>query len=72
MMNKQYLKDTLAFVRYIHNDPTMSLERKYSAIVSTLGHDINGILNEELCFSPRVSGYARSARAVYDAERLDS
>lgn len=70
--NNQYLKDTLAFIRYIHNNPTMSTERKYSAIVSTLGHDINGILNEERCFSPRVSGYAQSARAVYDAERLAS
>ena len=48
--NKQYLKDTLAFVRFIHNNPNMSPERKYSAIVSTLGHDINGILNEERCF----------------------
>jgi hypothetical protein len=63
MMNKkdtkQYLKDTLAFVRYIHNDPRMSLERKYSAIVSTLGHDINGLINDEKCFSPRVTGYSR-------------
>ena len=57
--NKQYLKDTLAFIRYIHNDPRMSVERKYSAIVSTLGHDINGILNEEKCFSPRVTGYSK-------------
>jgi hypothetical protein len=57
--NKQYLKDTLAFVRYIHNDPRMSLERKYSAIVSTLGHDLNGLINEDTFFSPRVTGYSR-------------
>jgi len=57
--NNQYLKDTLAFIRYIHNNPTMSTERKYFAIVGTLGHDINGILNEERCFSPRVSGYSK-------------
>lgn len=60
MMNKEtYLKDTLAFVRYIHNDDTKSLSEKYFAIVGTLGHDINGILNEERCFSPRVSGYSK-------------
>jgi len=60
--NNQYLKDTLAFVRYIHNDDTKSLSEKYFAIVSTLGHDINGILNEERCFSPRVSGYSKLDR----------
>jgi hypothetical protein len=70
MMNKQYLKDTLAFVRYIHNNPTMSTERKYSALVSTLAHDLYGLVNEERCFRPRVSGYAQSARAVYDAEMI--
>jgi len=67
MMNKQYLKDTLAFVRFIHNNPNMSPERKYSAIVSTLGHDINGILNEERCFSPRVTGYARAEEELANA-----
>jgi hypothetical protein len=44
----------------------------YLALVSTLGHDLNGLINEERCFRPRVSGYAQSARAVYDAERLDN
>lgn len=62
MMNKEtYLEDTLAFVRYIHNDDTKSLSEKYFAIVGTLGHDINGILNEGRCFSPRVSGYSKLA-----------
>jgi hypothetical protein len=71
MMNKQYLKDTLAYVRYIHNDPNKSDRAKYLALVSTLGHDLNGLINEERCFRPRVSGYAESARAVYDAEMVD-
>ena len=69
-MNKQYLKDTLAYVRYIHNNPTMSTERKYSALVSTLGHDLNGLVNEERCFSPRVTGYSKSARASWEAEKI--
>ncbi len=60
--NNQYLKDTLAFVRFIHNDDTKSVSQKYAAIVSTLAHDINGILNEEHCFSPRVSGYSKLDR----------
>jgi hypothetical protein len=64
MMNKnnQYLKDTLAFVRFIHNDDTKSVSQKYAAIVSTLGHDLNGILNEDQFFSPRVSGYSKLDR----------
>ena len=57
--NKQFLTDLLGFVRYIHNDPTMSLESKYSAIVSTIGHDLNGVINEDTFFSPRVTGYSR-------------
>jgi hypothetical protein len=71
-MNKQYLKDTLAYVRYIHNDTHKSDHDKYLALISTLCHDLNGLINEEPFFSPRVSGYAQSPRAVYDAERLDN
>jgi hypothetical protein len=59
MMNKQYLKDTLAYVRYIHNDTNKSDRAKYLALISTLGHDLNGVINEEHCFRPRVSGYAK-------------
>jgi hypothetical protein len=59
MMNKQYLKDTLAFVRYIHNDTNKSDKAKYDALVSTLGHDLNGLINEDPFFRPRVSGYSK-------------
>jgi hypothetical protein len=59
MMNKQYLKDTLAFVRYIHNDENRTDKAKYDALVSTLGHDLNGLINEDKFFSPRVSGYSK-------------
>jgi hypothetical protein len=58
-MNKQYLKDTLAFVRYIHNDTNKSDKAKYDALVSTLGHDLNGLINEDPFFRPRVSGYSK-------------
>jgi len=59
MKDKTFLKDTLAFIRYIHNNPTMDQQRKYHSIISTLAHDLNGLINEDRCFSPRVSGYAK-------------
>jgi len=58
MKDKQFLYDLLAFVRYIHNSDTKSDRQKYLALVSTLGHDLNGILNEDPFFRPRVSGYS--------------
>ena len=59
MKNKEYLKDTLAFIRYIHNDTNRSDKAKYDALISTLGHDLNGLINEDKCFSPRVTGYSK-------------
>jgi len=59
MKEKQFLKDLLAYVRYIHNDTNKSDRAKYLALVSTLGHDLNGLINEERCFRPRVSGYSQ-------------
>jgi len=58
MKDKQFLYDLRAFVRYIHNNDAKSLSEKYFALVATLGHDLNGILNEDKCFRPRVSGYS--------------
>jgi hypothetical protein len=60
MKDKTFLKDLLAYVRFVHNHPTYSSKEKYAAIVSTIGHDLNGIINEDRCFSPRVSGYAKA------------
>ena len=57
--NKQFLKDLLAYVRFVHNHPKYSSKEKYSAIVSTIGHDLNGIINEDAFFSPRVTGYSK-------------
>jgi len=60
MMNKdkQFLQDLLGYVRYVHNDENKSDRAKYLALISTLGHDLNGVLNEEPFFRPRVSGYS--------------
>jgi hypothetical protein len=58
MEDKQFLKDTLAYIRYVHNDKNKSDRDKYYALISTLGHDLNGVINEEPFFRPRVSGYS--------------
>lgn len=57
-MNKQYLKDTKAFMRFIHNSDK-TLQEKYNALISTIAHDLNGLINEDKCFSPRVTGYSK-------------
>ena len=61
MMNKdkQFLQDLLGYVRYVHNDENKSDRAKNLALISTLGHDLNWVLNEEPFFRPRVSGYSR-------------
>ena len=58
VMNKQYLKDTLAFIRHIHLSDRTDKD-KYAAILMTLAHDLNGLINNERCFSPRVTGYSK-------------
>jgi hypothetical protein len=59
MKDKQFMKDMLAYVRYIHNHKKMNKKEKYAAIVSTIGHDFNGLINEDRFFTPRVTGYSR-------------
>jgi hypothetical protein len=60
-MNKEthlFLNDLLAFTRYIwYSDKTDA--QKLNALVSTLGHDLNGLIEDEPFFSPRVSGYSK-------------
>jgi hypothetical protein len=59
MKEKQFLKDLLAYVRYVHNDNTLEPGQKYHNLISTIGHDLNGVINEDRCFRPRVSGYSQ-------------
>jgi len=56
--NKQFHKDLLAYTQYIYNDKTKEVTQKYHALISVLGHDLNGLINEDKCFRPRVSGYS--------------
>jgi hypothetical protein len=60
--DKQFLKDLRAFIQYIHFDKNKTDQMKYLALVSTLGHDLNGVINEEPFFRPRVSGYSQLDR----------
>jgi hypothetical protein len=49
--------DMLGFVRYTYNRNDIDDSKKLHMIVGTLGHDLSGLINEEPCFSPRVTGY---------------
>jgi hypothetical protein len=59
MKDKQFMQDMLAYVRYIHYHKQLDDKEKYAAIISTIGHDLNGLINEDIFFTPRVTGYAR-------------
>lgn len=45
-----FLRDALAFTRQSDMKPNL--------ILATLIHDFSGIINDEPCFLPRVTGYA--------------
>lgn len=60
--NKQFLRDLLAFARFNHDDKSKDIKAKYYALVSVLGHDLNGLINEDKFFSPRCSGYSKLAK----------
>ena len=60
MKNKQFLEDLLAFVEHSNNDPVTDVQHKYKVLVGTLLHDLNGMIEEEPFFLPRVAGYAKN------------
>jgi len=62
MKNKQFLEDLLAFTEYVDKDRTMSIERKYLMLINTLLHDLNGVIEDEPFFLPRVNGYAKNMK----------
>lgn len=61
--NKQFLEDLRAFVEYVDGDVTSNDSRKVSMLVSTLLHDLNGVIEDEPLFLPRVNGYAKNKLA---------
>jgi hypothetical protein len=60
MQEKQFLKDLLAYVKFVDNDNTLDAGQKYHNLILTISHDLHGVINEERCFAPRVTGYAQA------------
>lgn len=54
--------DMLGFIRHTFYRNDLDDSKKLSALVSTLGHDLNGLINEDPFFSPRVTGYRKSVK----------
>lgn len=56
--NKQLLEDLLSFLLFTYRRTDMDDTRKLKSIVDTLAHDINGTLDGDEFFLPRVNGYS--------------
>jgi hypothetical protein len=52
-----FLQDLLSFVAYVHRNTDMDDSKKLSLIVTTLMHDLGGIIDGDTHFLPRVNGY---------------
>jgi regulator of sirC expression with transglutaminase-like and TPR domain len=50
----RYIKDSAAYLRF-----AFGRGDRESLILSTLAHDLKGLANNEVCFLPRVDGYAK-------------
>ena len=54
--------DMLGFLRHTYNRNDIDETKKLHMIVGTLGHDLNGLINEDPFFSPRVTGYRKTSQ----------
>jgi hypothetical protein len=52
-----FLQDLLSFVAYVHRNTDMDDSKKLSLLVTTLMHDLSGIIDGDTHFLPRVNGY---------------
>lgn len=52
-----FLQDLLSFVAYVHRNTDIDDSRKLSLLVTTLMHDLSGVIDGDTCFLPRVNGY---------------
>jgi hypothetical protein len=57
--DRKLMEDLLSFVLFTYRRPDMDDTRKLRSIVDTLAHDLNGTLDGDEFFSPRVSGYSK-------------
>lgn len=60
MKDKQFLEDLQAYIMSVNVNAKLDVTEKYNRIVSTLLHDLNGVINNEPLFLPRVDGYANT------------
>ena len=51
---KQQLKDIQAFIDY-----SLENDARFGLVLSTIGHDVGGLLNKDECFLPRTDGYLK-------------
>ena len=54
-----FLEDLLSFVAYAHRNTNLDDSKKLSLLVTTLMHDLSGMLNKDEFFTPRVTGYSK-------------
>lgn len=59
MKDTQFLEDLQAYIMSVDVNNELTTEEKYNRITSTLLHDLNGVINDDPFFLPRVDGYAR-------------
>jgi hypothetical protein len=57
--------DMLAFILFARLNGKHEDGNNASILIfSTLSHDIGGVIREDLCFSPRVTGYSKDGKLV--------
>lgn len=59
MNNDQFTEDLLSFVAYVHRNTNLDDSKKLNLLVTTLMHDLSGMLNKDEFFTPRVTGYSK-------------
>lgn len=60
MKTKNVYRDILGFLKVTTARQDLDEAKKLSMIVNTLGHDLNGLLEDEPFFLPRVAGYRKT------------
>jgi hypothetical protein len=60
MKTKNVYRDFLGFIKTTTNRHDIDEIKKLNLIVSTLGHDLNGLLEDEPFFLPRTAGYRKT------------
>jgi hypothetical protein len=60
------LEDMQAYIQF---ELDHDLSEGFHRVIATLAHDVSGIINETMCFSPRTSGYKR--RMEYAVHKND-